>query len=383
MTITDKYVSATATGSGDGSSESSPWTLAQAVSSMASGQRVNIKKGTYTISSVLNPSANGVAYRPILWRGYDTTPGDLDDKLSENITGTLSDSMPVIETNGNYIILDADFHNLIGLCFKNTVGNRPALYDRSAYGWRKNCKFIQDYSNASYSTIDIGQDQYRTFLNCEFSAKGDANNSNDYAAKLGALGCRFNFCHFHANGVSSSSTNSLVSCAQRFQVFNKCVFEGGSTQLQTGSGDVTVIDCAFHNAGADAIQVTGGSTIYYNGSNIINCTFSEVTDYAIGNTQTSLAYANSGIGVFNNAYYDVANKFENMPDTQEYDEVSDTATPFEDAAAGNFSIKSDSNAYSLGLGHHITLDTENHSDPSPAQHADPTGGGGSTFHPLA
>ena len=371
MAITDKYVSATATGSGDGSSEASPWTLAQAVSSMASGQRVNIKKGTYALSSSLDPSTNGVAYRPILWRGYDTTPGDLDDKLSENITGTLSDSMPVIETNGNSVILDADFHNLIGLCFKNTVGNRPALYDRSKYGWRKNCKFLQDYSNSTNAAIDIGQDDHRTYLNCEFAAKGDANNSNDYAAKVARYGMQFHFCYFHANGVSSSSTNSLVSNTQRFNVFNKCVFEGGSTQLQTGSTDVTVIDCVFHNAGADAIQVTGGSANQYNGSNIVNCTFSEVTDYAIGNTSTSLAYANSGIGVFNNAYYDVANKFENMPDTQEYDDVSDTASPFEDAAAGNFAIKSDSNAYSLGLGHHITLDSENFSDPSPAQNAGP------------
>ena len=386
MAITDKYVSAAATGSGDGSSESSPWTLAQAVSNMASGQRVNIKKGTYTLSSVLNPSASGTAYRPILWRGYNTTPGDLDDKRTAAVGSTIEDEMPVIDCAGYYFILDGYLHNLIGICFKQTSGNLyPALYDRRLYGWAKNCIWIMDAANSARPACDCGSQKYRTYVNCEFRAKGDTSNSDDYAIEITQSGVSFHYCLFNANGASSTTTNGLVYVQGADTTFNKCVFDGGSRQIHSNLNSFTAIDCVFHNAGDDAIHLIPTTTVAssaINGVNIVNCYFSDVTNYAIGNPNSgSLVLANAGVGVFNNAYYSVTNKFEHMPDTQEYDEVSDTATPFEDAAAGNFAIKSDSNAYSLGLGHHITLDSENHSDPSPAQHADPAGGG-ATVHPL-
>lgn len=373
MAITDKYVSSTATGSGDGSSEASPWTLAQAVSNLAAGQRVNIKKGVYTLTSVLNPSAHGTAYRPVLWRGYDTTPGDLDDKLTSKISGTLSDSMPVIETSYSYYaLLDSDMTHLIGLCFKNTSGNRPALYDRSRYGWRKNCIFIQDVANSTFAAIRIDNTQYRTYLNCEFRAKGDASNSSRYAVNIGQLGCEFHYCYFNANGVSSSTTNGLVNVGYRCQLFNKCVFDGGSTQIKSNDESYSVVDCVFHNAGDDAINVTGNSSFgnsFTNGISVVNCYFSEVGGYAIGNPSPgSLGLATSGIGVFNNAYYNVTNKFEHMPDTQEYDEVADTSAPFEDAPNGNFALVSGSNARGYGMGNQISLASEGSSDVGAIQH---------------
>ena len=386
MAITDKYVSPTATGSGDGSSEASPWTLAQAVSSMASGQRVNIKKGTYTLTSVLNPSANGVAYRPILWRGYDTTPGDLDDKLTSQISGTLSDAMPVIETsNSYYVLLDSDVTNLIGLCFKNTSGNRPAIYDRCQMSWRKNCIFIQDASNSTQPAIQIDGGAYRTFMNCEFRAKGDASNSSRYAVRMTQFNVDFHYCYFNANGVSSATTNGLVEMYNRFHVFNKCVFDGGSTQIKANIESFTAIDCVFHNAGDDSINVTGNTSLgssYANGISVVNCYFSEVGGYAIGNPSPgSLGLATSGIGVFNNAYYNVTSKFEHMPDTQEYDEIADTSAPFEDASAGDFALVSGSNAKGYGLGSQIQLASKSHIDVG-AMQAEASGGGGATVHPL-
>lgn len=377
MAITDKYVSATATGSGDGSSESSPWTLAQAVSSSSAGMRVNIKKGVYTLTTHLNTSFSGEVYRPILWRGYNTTPGDLDDKRTAAVGSTIEDEMPVIDCAGYYFILDGYLHNLIGLCFKQTSGTYyPALYDRRLYGWAKNCIWIMDDVNAARPACDCGSQKYRTYVNCEFRAKGDTSNKDDYAIEVTQSGVSFHYCLFNANGVSSTNTNSLVYAGAADITFNKCVFDGGSFQIYSNLNSFTAIDCVFHNAGDDAIHLIPTTTVAnsaINGANIVNCYFSEVANYAIGNPSAgSLGLANAGVGVFNNAYYSVTNKFEHMPDTQEYDEVADTDAPFEDTSTGNFALISSSNANGYGMGNQIGLASKNFSDVGAIQRADPS-----------
>ena len=74
---TNRYVSTTATGAGNGQSIGSPWTLSQAGSATA-GMTVWIKAGDYG-NATLNPSNSGSSGSPIKFIGYTTTIGDDPD----------------------------------------------------------------------------------------------------------------------------------------------------------------------------------------------------------------------------------------------------------------------------------------------------------------
>ena len=78
MAYTERYVTSAAAGGGDGSS-GSPWTLAEAFTNAAGGDRVNIQSdGAYTVSSGSASTSAGSVTAPIVWRGYNSTIGDLD-----------------------------------------------------------------------------------------------------------------------------------------------------------------------------------------------------------------------------------------------------------------------------------------------------------------
>lgn len=94
MAITEKYVTADAEGGGDGSLET-PWTLTEALAAAAPGDRINIKKGTYSRSPGSEEETltnNGTVTSPIILRGYNTTPGD-------GFLGRVDDNGALILTN--------------------------------------------------------------------------------------------------------------------------------------------------------------------------------------------------------------------------------------------------------------------------------------------
>ena len=76
---TDKYVSVAGSGAQDGSTAGNSWTMALAITNAAAGQRINVLAGAYSGTSSTWTYANaGTAIAPIIWRGYNTTVGDLD-----------------------------------------------------------------------------------------------------------------------------------------------------------------------------------------------------------------------------------------------------------------------------------------------------------------
>ena len=69
-----RYVSASATGSGDGTSDGSAWTISQANNNASAGQTVYIKAGSYG-NVTLAPSRSGTPTNPIKFIGYNVTDG--------------------------------------------------------------------------------------------------------------------------------------------------------------------------------------------------------------------------------------------------------------------------------------------------------------------
>ncbi|MGB1649687.1 MAG: hypothetical protein ACPHEP_01550, partial [Acidimicrobiales bacterium] len=102
MAWTERYVDASASGGGTGTSASDPWTLAEAWNNSTGGMKVNIKAGTYTINTVLDRNLGGTSSNQVWWSGYKTTPGDLDELWSDQKTeGT---DFPKINLTANYWI---------------------------------------------------------------------------------------------------------------------------------------------------------------------------------------------------------------------------------------------------------------------------------------
>jgi hypothetical protein len=76
MAITERYVTAAATGGGDGS-EGSPWTLAEGLANVAKNERLNIKAdSTYNVTSAIDFTNSGDTDEPIWIRGYSSAIGD-------------------------------------------------------------------------------------------------------------------------------------------------------------------------------------------------------------------------------------------------------------------------------------------------------------------
>jgi hypothetical protein len=71
MAWTERFVTATAPGGGDGS-QGLPWTLAEGLTNLAAGMRLNLLVGTYARSASISVATGG----PWVIQGYSSTPGD-------------------------------------------------------------------------------------------------------------------------------------------------------------------------------------------------------------------------------------------------------------------------------------------------------------------
>src|SRR5947209_5818710 len=88
MAWTERYVDINADGLGNGTTTATSgingaWTWAQMLTGASSGQRVNVKSGTYSRSTNGDTFSNaGTTTAPIWIRGYNTTAGDIDTNFA-------------------------------------------------------------------------------------------------------------------------------------------------------------------------------------------------------------------------------------------------------------------------------------------------------------
>ena len=369
MAWTDYYVDATASGGGTGTSAGDPWTLAEAFSNAGTNQRVNIKAGTYSVSSPLFCNPALTTDNPLWWRGYKTSIGDLDNKF----TGDLVDGtdIPVFEitSNNNYIILDAQYHMMSGLCFKKkSTDAYPAFYDRRGFTWAKNCRFVIEAASSVHANAKVISRNsgaiHLTYLNCEFKSNQAMNICVDnYTASF------YSHCLFDA-----SSANYHLSGSGHGNDIQDCIFKGSTVAcIYLSNARTKIQNNTFVDVGDDAIAFTGANPM------VCNNYFHSVTGFCVSNKNAS---GTNDILLANNAFYNSANKFENMADANEFDAIADSSDKFVDKAAGDYSLQFTSNAYSAGNGGFWSLGSTDHADIGAIQSADPSGGGGAVLHPL-
>ena len=81
---TNRYVTTSATGSGDGTSEAKAWTLNQATSMALAGQTIWVKAGNYGDIELVISSKSGTATSPIKFIGYTSSIGDISDNILDS-----------------------------------------------------------------------------------------------------------------------------------------------------------------------------------------------------------------------------------------------------------------------------------------------------------
>jgi hypothetical protein len=225
VAFTERYVSVAGAGAHDGTSEANAWTMAEGITNGVGGQRLNIKAGSYSQGAATLANATAAAH--LVWRGYNSTIGDLDDQ-GRNADGTLNTTnFPAVTITG---ILEAGNWNVLqNLNFSGALSS-TLVGGFAADNWELvNCQVVNSQNNASARCVvfdnacaAIGSDLY-----CSGAAHASVLDAD--AATL-VYGCRIRgtsasaslltvdngtvlrnaFIGPAANGVVYQTINSLV-----------------------------------------------------------------------------------------------------------------------------------------------------------------------------
>jgi len=332
VAFNEKYVTVTGGGLHDGSSEANAWTLAEAVSNYAAGDRLNVKAGTYSDSSTVTFATAGTAASPVSWRGYKTAIGDLDTHpTTQRVSGT---DCPL---------------------FTNSVSSGAAYSARSYQSFEQ-----IHFTSATVGTVfDLGYQQNNIkVIGCRVES---TTTSTGYVRAVFGNGTNYIFfsdCYFSKNSTADTcvwayggsqwrlNRCTIVGASVGFQntyigfngSLNSCVFSGqGATSCLT-VGHLFLSNCSFHDCSGDFIEKTSTSSLY-----VSNCVFSDCGGYAINNSGGNIV--NTTIAT-DNTYHDssfTSGRLNNIPD--DFYAKVDTASPFVDAANGDFTIATTSNGY--------------------------------------
>ena len=370
MAFTEKYVTVTGGGLHDGSSEANAWTLAEAASNVSAGDRLNVKAGTHTLTSVVAFTTGGSLTAPIAIRGYKTTIGDQDYTGSQRVEGT---DIPLIVCNGSssrWYVTGAYYH-MENIAVKNNAAYDFPFQFSSDYGQMRRCKFesINERMSCRFSDDRIDVED------CYF--KGNTGTTSLYACNVYLAGGSVFFygCFFDGGIYGAASVSEATA-------FHDCVFINQTTAAISGSvyGGVTgIVGNTFYNMSGDAIQIQINS-VSPGAIAIRNNVFSDVTGTAINDTNTA-----SRVAIFptRNLFYNCGTTINSDPFSLSRGNIVDTSSPLVDPAAGDYSLKSSSGGYGKAQPNPFEgLAADSRRDVGALQHADPSGGGGSTFHPL-
>lgn len=343
MAYTERYVTSAASGGGAGTS-GDPWTWAESLSNAAAGDRVNIQSDAGYSTSGGTISSAGTLNSRIVFRGYNSTIGDLENQ-GRNADGSLNTTnFPVITVTAAFI--PSNWSIIQNLYITGSVAasilNGSAPDNTHAI----DCKIENTLSSTSARAGEGDSDA--NFINCDFectqTTHGDVFTSDAQAI---IVGCRF----------IGNTSGSYAWCSVRNGVVTGCAMVNKGTQ-GTSKGLVT------ETAGT-SMQVITNNTMYNFGTAISlpNAAFTTKTPILVNNHFTD---CNEGI---NNLYSgtDVVTIMEvssrtrdnttnrtGLGDSLNIGELTtDTGGPetdYEDAANGDITLISTAPAIDAGSG---------------------------------
>ena len=267
MAWTEKYCSPTGGGAHDGTTAGDAWTLAEAITNVAAGNRVNVIAGTYANTTTDRTlSTSGSTTAPIWWRGYNTAIGDIESNNSLT-KPAITFTTARLTTSGSYQIFS-------GLDISGARTTNSQVNSSGQHLWFHRCRIENTGANANSSAVTAGSNGEVFFDCCWFKATGTATQ-----VVQSSIVARYWGCTFRGGGVGlTSDTGSFTDVCH-------CVFiDNGSHGINFNTtARQTVNLCSFYSCGGDGIRFTTAPTFAV----VSNCTFNESGGYGINNASGS------------------------------------------------------------------------------------------------
>ena len=247
MAFAERYVTQGAGGGGAGTS-GDPWTLSEGFANAVAGDRVNIQSDAGYSSGALSVSNVGSLTQLIVFRGYNSSIGDLEN-LGRNSDGTLNTTnFPVITLTG------AITPNTL-VCFQNlnitgSIATTGIIYSTGV----DNVQIISCKLLNSGNGYCIRLDNQCNLIDTDFECSGSSHNIVvDIDNQCLVVGCRFK-----GNEVSGTLL------AMESSVIDSCAFLANSTsvgiELGAQFGGTRIIkNNTFYNLGT-AITLANSAT---------------------------------------------------------------------------------------------------------------------------
>jgi hypothetical protein len=277
----------------------------------ASNTRFNIKAATYNRSGNLTISVRGSASVNVWYRGYNATPGDLDN-------GSASLSYPTFNVINGNLALAANFAKFTGLIFQSgAIGTPTAPSTTCTPGHFYHCQFVQQ--NAGVTAYALASNAPSFFYNCSFSAPATAAEIFLASSDPTCINCTFT----GAGAGSGPGINMPAGNSAGLRCEGCTFYQCGGAGIAVGavSQRFSVNRCTFYQCGV----ATGTDAITYAGTQygyITNSRFVQSGSYDINNTGTA------PVPVFlanNLSYAPAAGHLNGFGDNGEFNALTDAA----------------------------------------------------------
>lgn len=355
MAWTDRYVTVSGAGSGDGSSWENAWTLAQAVAGMTGGYRCYVEHGTYTITSNTDLTG-GTGTNPSAWIGVASDHSSLLDVGRSSITGELvTTSFPVIDAGTSYLANLGS--SAIAACLRFTgSGTSRFMYSRASATYYR-CACNSTHATNGGATVEAYHSPCN-FIDCDFTSATSAAH-----IIIPAYGCVIG-CRVWNTNATPSSTSCGIHVYAGYSVLSSIIYGVGQA-LRTNNGVSIVKGCTLYGCGV-GIKLSDSASHLYAVQNIIY----SMASYGISGNTGALLESNA-IGNCTSGRLDLSASIGQS--LTEIDGIALTGDPFVDAANKDFRLNNTAGAgaacRAAGLGWLQYLDL------GAVQHQDSGGGG--------
>lgn len=278
MAFTERYVTDSASGGGAGTS-GDPWTLAEAFSNAAAGDRVNILSGSYSSGAVTLSNA-GTAADAIVYRGYSSTIGDLG--VTRTAVGLLDTTgYPVITLTDT--VTPQDWIVFESLSFTGSVAGR--MIDSTSVDSATLIGVSMENTADSGAASCLRGDNYWSLIGCDMECSGASHNTVvEGDNNLSVIDCRV-----------IGDANTLIALNDG-QVVGSVLLGGGSNEgirLDNRVLPVNVDHCTFDSLG-DVLALPNSdasSPVFVTNSFAASCTRWVNSAYS-GTADTSVIFVN-------------------------------------------------------------------------------------------
>lgn len=261
--------------------------MATATTSAVAGDRINIKKGTYNFTGV-NLTNNGTQTNPIIYRGYDTIPGD--GYLGRSGGELVITKMPTFNLSTNAWAVSKAFTFLECLNIAGAQPNPIITISSSSSGLRA-VRAVNSSTDALAAVVGLSTGVAQILYDCDLELSGATGGTwvilsavvagGELPARI--IGCRIRVRSGTAPGIHTGNStviigNTIFGCSKGINIATT----GGQLTIANNTIVKNTSDGIFIPT-MDKLQCIINNIITDNGGYGINCQSAAVPPFVANN----------------------------------------------------------------------------------------------------